>query len=112
MHNPQRVKLKAIAITFLFFIFLCPAVTQAATYNVANGDVAGLIAAINAANSSPAPNTINLANGGTYILTAINNRVNGLPVITNSMTINGNGATIQRSGAAGTPEFRFFFVVT
>ena len=54
MHNPQRGLLKAIAFTFLFFIFLCPAVTQAATYNVANGDVAGLIAAIAAANSSPA----------------------------------------------------------
>jgi len=54
MHNPQRGLLKAIAFTFLFFIFLCPAVTQAATYDVANGDVAGLIAAIAAANSSPA----------------------------------------------------------
>src|SRR2546423_737195 len=112
MHNPQRVILKAVAFTILCMTFLYAGTAQAATYNVANGDVAGLIAAINAANSSPAPNTINLANGGTYILTAINNGVNGLPVITNSMTINGNGATIQRSGAAGTPEFRFFFVVT
>lgn len=106
MHNPQRVLLKKVAFTFLFLIFLCPAITQAATYDVGNGDVAGLIAAINAANAGPAPNTINLASGGTYTLT------DGLPALQGSMTINGNGATIQRSGAIGTPEFRIFVVNT
>ena len=99
MHNPQRVLLKRVAFTFFCLIFLYPATAYAATYNVGNGDVAGLIAAMNAANSSPAPNTINLASGGTYTLTAVDNGVNGLPAITNSMTINGNGATIQRSSA-------------
>src|SRR5437870_7323848 len=102
MHNPQRGLLKAIAFTFLFFIFLCPAVTQAATYNVANGDVAGLIAAIaaiNAANASPDPNTntINLASGGAYTLT------DGPPPLNNSMTINCYGGTIPPRGAIGTP---------
>lgn len=35
---------------------------------------------------------------------------NGLPIVTTLITIEGNGATIQRSGAAGTPEFRLFEV--
>jgi hypothetical protein len=112
MRNPQRITVKAVAFTFFCVTFLYAGVTQAATYNVGNGDVAGLIAAITAANSSPAPNTINLASAGTYTLTAVDNGVNGLPAITNSMTINGNGATIQRSSAAGTPDFRFFLVLT
>jgi hypothetical protein len=112
MHNPQPVILRVIAFTFFCLTFLFHAgVAQAATFNVANGDVAGLIAAINAANTSPAPNTINLASGGTYTLTAVDNGVNGLPAITNPMTINGNGATIQRSSAAGTPNFRIFLVL-
>nr|WP_263013019.1 tandem-95 repeat protein [Ancylothrix sp. D3o] len=86
-----------------------------ATFNIADGDVAGLIAAIAAANTNNQADTINLAQGGTYTLAAANNGVNGLPVIsldsfnlTNTLTINGNGATIQRSTAAGTPNFRFF----
>ena len=113
MHNPQRVLLKTVAFTFLCLIFLYPATAgHAATYNVGNGDVAGLIAAITAANSSPAPNTINLASGGAYILTTSVDGQDGLPGISNSMTINGNGATIQRSGAVGTPDFRIFFVAT
>src|SRR5437016_12174056 len=110
MHDPQRVILKAVAFTILCMTFLYAGTAQAATYNVATGDVAGLIAAINSANSSPAPNTINLATGGTYTLTTVNGSGTGLPVISNSMTINGNGATIQRSGAVGTPDFRIFFV--
>lgn len=113
MYNPQPIIVKAIGFTvFCLTLFSSAGVSQAATYNVGNGDVAGLIAAINAANSTPAPNTINLASGSTYTLTAVNNGVNGLPAITNSMTINGNGATIQRSGAAGTPDFRIFHVLT
>jgi hypothetical protein len=113
MRNPQRIIATIVAFMFFCVTFFClVGVTQAATYNVGNGDVAGLIAAINAANSSPAPNTINLASGATYTLTAVDNGVNGLPAITNSMTINGNGATIQRSGAAGTPDFRIFHILT
>ena len=58
--------------------------------------------------------TINLAAGGTYTLTTIDNSANGangLPVIINDaagldLTINGNGATIQRNAEPGAPEFR------
>src|SRR6185503_10950002 len=97
MPDPRSILRTFVSFVFVSIFFLAPSATQAATYNVANGDVAGLIAAINSANSSAAPNVINLANGGTYTLTTVDNGSNGLPVINNSMTINGNGATIQRS---------------
>ena len=83
-------------------------------FNIANGDVAGLIAAINAANTNPGADTINLAPGGTYTLTQVGgpdswNGPSGLPVINSPIIINGNGAIIQRSSAAGTPDFRIIF---
>ena len=87
----------------------------AATFNIPDGDVAGLIAAINTANTNPDADTISLAPNGTYTLTAVNwtyyyTGPSGLPAISSPMTINGNGATIQRSSAAGTPDFRILYV--
>ena len=82
-----------------------------ASINVANGDVAGLIAAINAANSSPGPDVINLAAGSTYTLN-VQSGVDGyrgafgLPSIKSQITINGNGAIIERSSDPNTPKFR------
>jgi hypothetical protein len=80
---------------------------SAAVFNVADGDVPGLIAAINTANGNGVSDTINLAGGGTYTLTAPDNTAdgpNGLPVVSSNITINGALATIERS--AGAPEFR------
>ncbi|MBI1297274.1 hypothetical protein GC175_20175 [bacterium] len=58
--------------------------------------------------------TIELTENVTYTLAAVNISTtlgaNGLPVITDVITINGNGATIARSSVDGTPDFRFFFV--
>ena len=85
-------------------------VVNAAEFDVDAGDVAGLIAAINTANGNGEADTINLAAGGTYTLTVADNGDNGLPVITSEITINGNGATIARSSAVGTPNFRIFRV--
>ncbi len=83
-------------------------------FNVANNDVAALVSAIIAANNNSEADVINLAANGVYDLTAVNNTIsnpnigggNGLPAITNSfagtgadITINGNGATIQRNTA-------------
>ncbi len=83
-------------------------------FNVANNDVAALVSAIIAANNNSEADIINLAANGVYDLTAVNNTIsnpnigggNGLPAITNSfagtgadITINGNGATIQRNTA-------------
>ncbi|HET7675712.1 MAG TPA: hypothetical protein VFL54_09345, partial [Gammaproteobacteria bacterium] len=52
---------------------------------------------------------------GTYTLTQVNNSwygANGLPAIATDITIVGDpdGSVIERSTAAGTPTFRFFFV--
>src|SRR5436309_12507988 len=82
-------------------------------FNIADGDVAGLIAAINRANASACPTTINLAPNGTYTLTAVAEHSEdygasgpaGLPYIRSEITINGNGAAVQRSNAPGTPDF-------
>ena len=59
---------------------------------------AGLIAAVNAANSAGG-GTINLVSGCTYNLTAPDNGENGLPVITTRVSVNGNGATVDGNGA-------------
>jgi hypothetical protein len=90
-------------------------------YNVPAGDVATLINAINCANSASTNDVINLTNS-TYTLTAVNNTGiafggdNGLPAIASAassgtLTINGNGATIRRSPAGGTPQFRLFELI-
>jgi hypothetical protein len=74
--------------------------------------VAELITAINSANSAAGADTIVLSKQ-TYTLTAQDNYwygPNGLPAITSDITIEGNGATIERSSAANTPKFRLFYV--
>ena len=54
---------------------------SAATFIIGDGDVAGLIAAINTSNANGADDTIELDTHGTYTLTVANNGSNGLPVI-------------------------------
>ena len=78
-------------------------------------DVNQLITTITTANGNGVADTITLALGCTYTLTTTNNGNNGLPSITTTITINGNGATIQRDLSFtcpdGTnPEFRIFHV--
>src|SRR5438445_519561 len=84
--------------------FLATANAHAATFNIANGDVAALINAINAANNNRQNDTIELAANGTYSLTASYSGSDGLPVIGpdggKTLTIHGNGASIQRDGNA------------
>ncbi|MBX7219709.1 MAG: glycoside hydrolase [Blastocatellia bacterium] len=86
-------------------------VNPGVTINVAAGDTAGLISAITTANSNGAgQDTIVLAPESTYTFTGVNNFVfgpNALPAITSNIVIEGNGATITRSGAT---NFRFFYV--
>jgi uncharacterized repeat protein (TIGR01451 family) len=87
-----------------------------AVFDIADGDVAALVAAINTANANGEADTINLAVGGNYTFTAaadVNNGGNALPAIVldgssaNSITIVGNGSTFLRSG---TKLFRFIQV--
>ena len=84
---------------------------------ISAGDVSGLIAAINEANSQTGiyagSNTINLTGGSTYCVTTVDNYwygPNGLPAISSNITVNGNGETIKRSSVSGTPDFRLFYV--
>ncbi len=81
--------------------------------------VSDLITDINAANAAAGTNTITLAAPTTspYLLTAVNNSTNGatgLPVIAanDRLTIVGNGDTIERSTASGTPAFRLLEVAS
>ncbi len=74
---------------------------------------ADLINAVTAANSSPGPDTLDLATDCTYTFTGPSNVLSGanaLPAIASDIVINGNGATIARSSAGGTPPFRLFYV--
>ncbi len=89
-----------------------------AVFNIAAGDVAGLINAINAANAAPGADTINLA-PGTYTLanvqqTALFYGDSGLPYITSDISIIGTGTptnpTIIERGA-GAPPFRILTVI-
>jgi hypothetical protein len=78
---------------------------------------ADLIADIKAANTGGGSNTIVLTAPTTspFVLTAVNNTKDGptgLPMIKKSVTIVGNGDTIERSTAAGTPAFRLFDVLS
>jgi hypothetical protein len=80
----------------------------ATTLEIDDGDVDALISAIAAANPEE-PVVIELAEDGLYVLTEVHNVTNGpngLPVVTGGLTINGNGATIQRQ--FGAPVFRIF----
>ncbi len=80
-------------------------------------DVAELIVAINTANSTPEADTLELAADCVYELTAVDNADevqggSGLPVIATEITIHGNNATIQRSGANAIPYFRLLRVAS
>jgi hypothetical protein len=94
-------------------LLLTSSVAQATIFNIPDGNVPALIAAIMTANANGQDDVINLAPSGTYLLEAADNATNGptgLPVIASdaihSVVVNGNGATIRRSTAAGTPDFR------
>ena len=82
----------------------------ATTISVSDGDVAGLIAAIQTLNSSGG-GTIQLAPNGNYSVTQPSDwwyGPNAFPAISSAVVIQGNGATISR--VAGSPKFRFFYV--
>src|SRR5258705_10728113 len=82
---------------------------MSSTIPVANGDVAGLIAAINTANNettNPGPDTIELASSGIYAFAGPHNfeyGPNALPPITSEITINGNGARLDSTRTVRLP---------
>jgi hypothetical protein len=81
-----------------------------ATVTTEVGSTISLRDAINIADDTPGPNTIDLQRNRNYKLQTIDNYwygPDGLPAISNTITIDGNGATIERTGG---PDFRFFYV--
>ncbi|MDP9093387.1 MAG: fibronectin type III domain-containing protein [Actinomycetota bacterium] len=71
--------------------------------------VTSLASGIATANATPGGGTVDMPSGCVYTLVAANNTTdggNGLPVITGTVTLQGNGATVARSAASGTPHFR------
>jgi subtilisin family serine protease len=92
------------------------------TLTVSDGDISFLVAAINLANdetNNPGLDIIELATGGTYQLTSIEDNSfgnSGLPAITSEIIIKGNGASILGStnnntcdGSVG-DEFRVLLI--
>ena len=86
---------RKMVLVFLFLVLLL----TACTYDVPC-DSFELVDTIIKANKNSTDDTLELAQGCTYELTWIedmSNGHNGLPAILSNMTINGNGATIQRA---------------
>lgn len=77
-------------------------------------DVNALINALRDAMKTPSSDTLELTSGCTYSLRKIDNEngngANGLPVITDDISINGNGSVIERNEVGGTPLFRLFSI--
>ena len=88
-----------------FMLMVNPAVDNA-------GAVAELKADLATANADGQADTLSLYPGGVYTLTAVDNMVNGangLPAVAGVLTINGQGATIERRprrARAGLPPAR------
>ncbi len=114
---PLRIKRWIGAI--LLLIWAANGSAQITIFNINNGDVTALKSAITTGNTDSHTDFINLASNGTYTLSTVDNATdggNGLPVIkaeaNRSVIINGNGATIQRSTAGGTPNFRILEITS
>ena len=108
---------KHVALLALAAVGIIVVARPAAAGNWSVNSVSDLITAINAANQARGANTITLARGAHFTLTAVNNTIDGptgLPVIANNnnLTIVGDGATLARSTAPGTPPFRLFDVAS
>jgi Ricin-type beta-trefoil lectin domain len=88
-------------------------ISAAAPAAVVPCSVAGLISAVQAANTTQGGSSVTLTSSCVYPLTVPNNTTDGgtgLPVVAGHVSIQGNGATITRSAAAGTAAFRIFDV--
>lgn len=108
---------RSLLVKSLITIFVAfPLVTASgAIFNIADGDVDGLKAAIVTANANGEDDTIELAANGTYTVATIDHNFSGgtgLPAIESDggrkLRLHGNGASLERSSAPGTPSFRIF----
>ena len=108
-----------------FGVLLCAGAANAATFNIADGDVTALKAAITTSNSNGQSDVINLAAKGNYSFTVPEPGGNGnaLPALVDDvagagqdLVINGNGATLLRAvtfnNTTSANMFRFLDVVS
>lgn len=114
-----KARLKTTLAGAALLLALSNTPVYAATINV-DGTSCTLVDAITAANTDTAvggcsagsgADTIVLQPGSTHTLTSVNNTTygpNGLPVIDSEITIQGNGATVERD--SGAPDFRILAV--
>jgi len=112
-----------LAFPVILFTAACLLSDPSPTINV-DCDVQDLIDQMDWANGDPRPITLVLDEECLYELTTVDNLIgrngnttgesgaNGLPAIQGDLTIIGNDALIRRSYAAGTPDFRIFFVAS
>ncbi len=120
--DTSRFPFRRHALALTLALTFSPA--NAATINV-NGDCT-LVNAIHNANSDAdtdgangcsagsGADTLKLTGNAVYTLKTANNTTalgpNGLPIVRSIITINGNNATVKRSGAVSTPDFRLFHI--
>ncbi len=106
--------MRAVTRSLLIFAVLAVLLAlpaHAAVVNVAC-DSAALAAAVAAANASDEPDTLNLSPGCIYgfSLSDSTNPDSALPRATGTLTLNGNGAAIERASEA--PDFRLLYVTS
>lgn len=107
-----RIRRSVVALVFALSITALP--SRADVFDVADGDVAALVAAIQAANNNSVADTINLASNGLYSLTTVADAgtgPTGLPGVRSLITINGNGSVIER-GEGAPANLRIFRIQT
>jgi len=104
--NKKTVFMAAILIALIFVLSGCgppaPCTTDFLVWSINNANGNG-----------PGTDTINLDPGCVYQLGVVDNTIdgnNGLPSITSSIVINGNGATVRRSTGAQKSAIRLFHI--
>jgi chitodextrinase len=107
----ERRFLRTIIVGSLLASTLVAVATPTAQAAPVPCSASSLVSAIGAVASSGG--TVTLTAGCTYTLTTVNSTVDGPSAfadIVGNVTVVGNGATVTRSNAGGTPDFRFFII--
>ena len=105
-----RASLVTLAVALVCGLCATSAVAAVLPVDCAVPDLRDKLAAANA--TAAEPDTLSLATGCTYTFDAASDFWFGpeAMVVSSDVTIEGNGATIERSAGPGTPPFRLFFV--
>lgn len=113
--NPTRLVYSFLlaGVLVMIALFVSPRPAHALIFYVPC-DVNALINTLREAMKTPSSDTLELTGGCTYSLRKVDNDSgnggNGLPAITDDISINGNGAVIERNNVNDAPLFRLFYV--